>query len=73
MLLHELQNSDSELSKDQLAILADTRERIDSGPGAFTVTTNALFQADGVEVYGFQIMTYLMQQPVSYNGQYLQV
>ncbi|GJZ52190.1 hypothetical protein Tco_0606705 [Tanacetum coccineum] len=40
-----------QLSKDQLAILADTRERIDSGPGAFTVTTNALFQADGVEVY----------------------
>ncbi|GKD56998.1 hypothetical protein Tco_1290385, partial [Tanacetum coccineum] len=28
-----------------------TRERIDSGPGAFTVTTNALFQADEVEVY----------------------
>ncbi|GKB47544.1 hypothetical protein Tco_0898297, partial [Tanacetum coccineum] len=26
-------------------------ERIDFGPGAFTVTTNALFQADGVEVY----------------------
>ncbi|GKE95064.1 hypothetical protein Tco_1579919, partial [Tanacetum coccineum] len=40
-----------QLSKDQLAILADTGERIDSGPGAFTVTTNALFQADGVEVY----------------------
>ncbi|GKD50610.1 hypothetical protein Tco_1279586 [Tanacetum coccineum] len=31
--------------------MADTRERIDFGPGAFTVTTNALFQADGVEVY----------------------
>ncbi|GKF98775.1 hypothetical protein Tco_0297558, partial [Tanacetum coccineum] len=28
-----------------------TRERIDFGPGAFTVKTNALFQADGVEVY----------------------
>ncbi|GJW68014.1 hypothetical protein Tco_0122438 [Tanacetum coccineum] len=40
-----------QLSKDQLAILADTGERIDSGPGDFTVTTNALFQADGVEVY----------------------
>ncbi|GJU46300.1 hypothetical protein Tco_1203566 [Tanacetum coccineum] len=38
-----------QLSKDQLAILADTRERIDFGPGAFTVTTKALFQADGVE------------------------
>ncbi|GJX08795.1 hypothetical protein Tco_0196727 [Tanacetum coccineum] len=40
-----------QLSKDQLSILADTRERINFGPGAFTVTTNALFQADGVEVY----------------------
>ncbi|GJU52411.1 hypothetical protein Tco_1226125 [Tanacetum coccineum] len=39
------------LSKDQLAILANTGERIDFGPVAFTVTTNALFQADGVEVY----------------------
>ncbi|GJW95804.1 hypothetical protein Tco_0175476 [Tanacetum coccineum] len=29
----------------------DTRERIDFGPHAFIVTTNALFQADGVEVY----------------------
>ncbi|GJZ57712.1 hypothetical protein Tco_0613206 [Tanacetum coccineum] len=28
-----------------------TGERIDFGLGAFTVTTNALFQADGVEVY----------------------
>ncbi|GJU87545.1 hypothetical protein Tco_1295091 [Tanacetum coccineum] len=40
-----------QLSKDQLAILANTEERIDFGPGAFTVTTNALFQADVVEVY----------------------
>ncbi|GKB26086.1 hypothetical protein Tco_0865487, partial [Tanacetum coccineum] len=40
-----------QLSKNQLAVLADTREIIDFGPGAFTVTTNALFQADGVEVY----------------------
>ncbi|GKD53401.1 hypothetical protein Tco_1286788, partial [Tanacetum coccineum] len=51
MLLAQLQEAVIQLSKDQLAILADTRERIDSGPGAFIVTTNALFQADGVEVY----------------------
>ncbi|GJY17739.1 hypothetical protein Tco_0389230 [Tanacetum coccineum] len=51
MLLAQLQEAGIQLSKDQLAILADTRERIDFGPGAFTVTTNALFQADGVEVY----------------------
>ncbi|GJX41361.1 hypothetical protein Tco_0256351 [Tanacetum coccineum] len=29
----------------------DTKERIDFGLGAFSVTTNALFQADGIEVY----------------------
>ncbi|GJV15787.1 hypothetical protein Tco_1361110 [Tanacetum coccineum] len=51
MLLTQLQEAGIQLSKDQLAILADTRERINFGPGAFTVTTNALFQADGVEVY----------------------
>ncbi|GJY17011.1 hypothetical protein Tco_0387433 [Tanacetum coccineum] len=51
MLLAQLQEVGIQLSKDQLAVLADTRERIDFGPGAFTVTTNALFQADGVEVY----------------------
>ncbi|GKC02576.1 hypothetical protein Tco_0994186 [Tanacetum coccineum] len=51
MLLAQLQEVGIQLSKDQLEILADTGERIDSGPGDFTVTTNALFQADGVEVY----------------------
>ncbi|GKD62845.1 hypothetical protein Tco_1304953 [Tanacetum coccineum] len=51
MLLAQLQEAGIQLRKDQLAILADTGERIDSRPGAFTVTTNALFQADGVEVY----------------------
>ncbi|GJR17366.1 hypothetical protein Tco_0965893 [Tanacetum coccineum] len=51
MLLAQLQEAGIQLSKDQLAILADTEERIDFGPGALTVTTNALFQADKVEVY----------------------
>ncbi|GJT83867.1 hypothetical protein Tco_1058209, partial [Tanacetum coccineum] len=51
MLLAQLQEAGIQLSKDQLVILADTRERIDFGLGVFTVTTNALFQADGVEVY----------------------
>ncbi|GJT56125.1 hypothetical protein Tco_0991179 [Tanacetum coccineum] len=41
MLLAQLQEAGIHLSKDQLAILADTGERIDFGPGAFTVTTNA--------------------------------
>nr|GEU92558.1 hypothetical protein [Tanacetum cinerariifolium] len=51
MLLTQLQEAWIQLSKDQLAILADTGERINFGPGAFTVTTNALFQVDEVEVY----------------------
>ncbi|GKF17948.1 hypothetical protein Tco_0062866, partial [Tanacetum coccineum] len=51
MLLVQLQEAWIQLSKDQLAFLADTRERINFGPGAFTVTTNAIFYADGVEVY----------------------
>ncbi|GKD54172.1 hypothetical protein Tco_1287559 [Tanacetum coccineum] len=50
MLLPQLQEAGIQLSKDQLSILADTGERIDFGLGAFTVTTNALFQVDGVEV-----------------------
>nr|GEV55246.1 alpha/beta hydrolases superfamily protein [Tanacetum cinerariifolium] len=51
MLFTQLQEAGIQLSKDQLAVLADTGEIINFGPGAFTVTTNALFQADGVEVY----------------------
>nr|GEZ22952.1 hypothetical protein [Tanacetum cinerariifolium] len=51
MSLAQLQEARIQLSKDQLVILADTGERIKFGPCAFTVTTNALFQADGVEVY----------------------
>nr|GEV66921.1 hypothetical protein [Tanacetum cinerariifolium] len=51
MLLVQLQEAGIQLSKDQLAILADTKERINFGLAAFTMTTNALFQADGVEVY----------------------
>ncbi|GJS01147.1 retrovirus-related pol polyprotein from transposon TNT 1-94 [Tanacetum coccineum] len=50
ILLAQLQEAGIQLSKDQLAILADSGERIDFGPGAFTVTTNALFQVDGFEV-----------------------
>nr|GEZ66164.1 hypothetical protein [Tanacetum cinerariifolium] len=51
VLLVQLQEAGIQLSKDQLLILADTGERIDFSPGAFTLTTNALFQVDGVEGY----------------------
>ncbi|GJX05996.1 hypothetical protein Tco_0193928 [Tanacetum coccineum] len=50
ILLVQLHKAGIQLSKDQLAILADTGERINFGPGAFIVITNALFQDDGVEV-----------------------
>ncbi|GKF07871.1 hypothetical protein Tco_0042095, partial [Tanacetum coccineum] len=40
-----------QLSKEQLAILADAGERVDSGLGAFIVITNALFQLDGIDLY----------------------
>ncbi|GKA08888.1 hypothetical protein Tco_0688219 [Tanacetum coccineum] len=52
-----------QLSKDQLAILVDTGERINLGPGAFIVTTNALFQADRVEVYDSDCDDVLNAQP----------
>ncbi|GJY65544.1 retrovirus-related pol polyprotein from transposon TNT 1-94 [Tanacetum coccineum] len=51
MLLVQLQEAGIQLSKEQLAILADIGERVDSGPGAFKVITNALFQSDGTELY----------------------
>ncbi|GJY28888.1 retrovirus-related pol polyprotein from transposon TNT 1-94 [Tanacetum coccineum] len=51
MLLVQLQEAGIQLSKEQLAILADIGEIVDSGPGAFTVITNALFQSDGIELY----------------------
>ncbi|GKA17914.1 hypothetical protein Tco_0697751 [Tanacetum coccineum] len=51
MLLVQLQEAGIQLSKEQLAILADIGERVDSGPSAFKVITNALFQSDGIELY----------------------
>nr|GEZ32075.1 hypothetical protein [Tanacetum cinerariifolium] len=51
MLSTQLQEAGIQLSNDQLAILTDTGKRINFGLGAFRVTTNALFQADGVKVY----------------------
>ncbi|GJW48794.1 hypothetical protein Tco_0080440 [Tanacetum coccineum] len=76
MLLAKLQKAGIQLSKDQLAILADTGERIDFGPGAFTVTTNALFQADGVEVYDLDCDDLPNTQPsfmanISSSGSYV--
>ncbi|GJW08258.1 hypothetical protein Tco_1570681 [Tanacetum coccineum] len=51
MMLAQLQEARIQLSKEQLAILADTGERVNSGPCTFTVITNALFQSDGIDLY----------------------
>nr|GEU44296.1 hypothetical protein [Tanacetum cinerariifolium] len=51
MMLAQLQKAGIQLSKEQLAILVHTRERVDYDLGAFTVTTNALFQSDGIDLY----------------------
>ncbi|GJS29681.1 hypothetical protein Tco_0490301 [Tanacetum coccineum] len=51
MMLAQLQEAGIQLSKEKLAILADRGERVNSGLGAFTVTTNALFQSDGIDLY----------------------
>nr|GEU70870.1 retrovirus-related Pol polyprotein from transposon TNT 1-94 [Tanacetum cinerariifolium] len=51
MMLAQLQEAGIQLSKEQLAILADTGEKVNFGPCAFIVTTNALFQSDGIDLY----------------------
>ncbi|GKC41084.1 hypothetical protein Tco_1053468 [Tanacetum coccineum] len=51
MMLAQVQEARTDLSKEQLAILADTRDRVDSHLGAYKVTTNAIFQLDGIDLY----------------------
>ncbi|GKA79204.1 hypothetical protein Tco_0785800 [Tanacetum coccineum] len=51
MMLAQLQEIGIQLSKEQLAILANTGERVYSGPGSFKVITNALFRSDGIDLY----------------------
>nr|GEV73144.1 hypothetical protein [Tanacetum cinerariifolium] len=50
MLLAQLQEAGIKLNKDQLVVLADTKENINFGLGAFTMKTKAIFQADDIEV-----------------------
>ncbi|GKA49863.1 retrovirus-related pol polyprotein from transposon TNT 1-94, partial [Tanacetum coccineum] len=51
MLLVQLQEAGIQLSKEQLAILADARDKVDSGPGAYIVFNNAIFQSDDIHSY----------------------
>nr|GEU33805.1 hypothetical protein [Tanacetum cinerariifolium] len=49
--LEFLKSFDLEKNVPDQVEFRDTRERINFGPGAFTLTTNALFQANRVKVY----------------------
>nr|GEW20028.1 hypothetical protein [Tanacetum cinerariifolium] len=51
MMLAQLPEAEIQLSKEKLAILADIKERVDSGLGVFTMKTNALFQSDEINLY----------------------
>ncbi|GJT03417.1 hypothetical protein Tco_0824586 [Tanacetum coccineum] len=51
MLLAQVQEARIALSKDQLAILADIGERVNFGLGGYKVTTNVIFQSDGIDLY----------------------
>ncbi|GJT37867.1 hypothetical protein Tco_0937732 [Tanacetum coccineum] len=49
--LSVLEEAGIALSKEQLAILANTRDRVDSHLGAYKVTTNVIFQSDVIDLY----------------------
>ncbi|GKD14035.1 hypothetical protein Tco_1198442 [Tanacetum coccineum] len=51
MILAELHEVGIQLSKEQLAILADTGDKVDYGPGAYTLFNNGIFQSDGIYSY----------------------
>ncbi|GJR86762.1 hypothetical protein Tco_0210773 [Tanacetum coccineum] len=51
MLLAQVQEAGIALSKEQLAILVDTGDRVDSLPYAHSLTTNPIFQPDGIDLY----------------------
>ncbi|GJR65383.1 hypothetical protein Tco_0011448 [Tanacetum coccineum] len=51
MLLAQVQEAGIALSKEQLVILADTGDRVDSLLGAYSLTTNPIFQPDGIDLY----------------------
>ncbi|GKD24497.1 hypothetical protein Tco_1230711, partial [Tanacetum coccineum] len=51
MLLAQVQEAWIALSKEHLAILADTGDKVDSHLRAYKVTTNAIFHSDGIDSY----------------------
>ncbi|GJW80542.1 hypothetical protein Tco_0144517 [Tanacetum coccineum] len=51
MLLAQVQEARIALSKEQLAILADIGDKVDSGTSAYSLTTNPIFESDGIDLY----------------------
>nr|GEU89760.1 hypothetical protein [Tanacetum cinerariifolium] len=51
MLLSQVQETWIALNEEQLSFLADTGERVDSGIDAYTLTTNAIFQTNGIDSF----------------------
>ncbi|GJR87169.1 hypothetical protein Tco_0211180 [Tanacetum coccineum] len=51
MLLSQVQEAGIAFSKEQLAILADTGDIVDSLLCAYKVKTNAIFQSDGIDLH----------------------
>nr|GEX63283.1 copia protein [Tanacetum cinerariifolium] len=51
MILAQIQEAWIALSKEQLAILADTRDRVDSLLGAYSLITNPISQLDEIDLY----------------------
>ncbi|GKB77141.1 hypothetical protein Tco_0944036 [Tanacetum coccineum] len=51
MLLAQAQESGVALDEEQLAFLADTRERVDSGTNAHALTTTSIFQTDDLDAF----------------------
>ncbi|GKB09893.1 hypothetical protein Tco_0843816 [Tanacetum coccineum] len=51
MLLAQAQEVGVALDEEQLAFLADTRERVDSDPNAQALTTTTIFQTDDLDAF----------------------
>ncbi|GKC94971.1 hypothetical protein Tco_1160413 [Tanacetum coccineum] len=51
LLLAQAQEAGVILDEEKLAFLADTRERVDSGPDVQALTTTAIFQTDDIDAF----------------------
>nr|GEW01923.1 hypothetical protein [Tanacetum cinerariifolium] len=71
MLLAQVQEAWIALSKEQLVILADTGDIVNSLPGAYSLTTIPILQPDGIDLYDSDcddISTVKAIKPTLYDG-----